>query len=337
MKKIILGFTMTVVVAAVLSNCKGNTSNTSDSASSQIAAGAVGGSSNDGANGGTYASNAAFPKPTFAQKLENAFNLLPLAHAFTFTCTASSISPSSYTANQSYVWTPASCSLAFKNGKSTSTAFTGTYTLNYNAACMGSGFGLATQSSGCVRTRTTTGSSGVVRTLTGVDGNSLSLTNDTTVPSGYDTSVVTSAGGNITTCTAGNCATRTIAISGSHASLSLTPSGGTATTLWDHTYSTLSSDPIAITGTGTTKVVNSGTIVVQHNIAKFTSTAKVTTPLAFTISDCCFPASGVITSTFTGGTFAAKTETLTFTSSCGEATLIDSSGASSSVTLQHCL
>lgn len=335
MFRTITTLTLATVLTIGLANCKKNSDSASDGAGSEISVGAIGGSASDGAANEGYASVPTY-RENFAEKLARMAYFIPTANAFSISCTGGSISPAYTSSGYSGTWTPIGCSLTFLNGRSTSVTWTGDYQMTYSAACTGVTARLNTQPNNCVRTRKTS-ASGITRTLTGVNGNSLALQSNTTAPGGYDSSVTTSTGGNITTCTAASCASRTIALSGSRVTLTATPSGGSASTLWDHTYSTAASAPISISGIGTSKVVNSGTVVVQHNLAKFTSSTTIVTPLQYTSSDCCFPTVGQVKTTFSGGSFDGKSETVTFSSACGEATLVDSAGTSTSLTLQHCL
>ena len=52
---------------------------------------------------------------------------------------------------------------------------------------------------------------------------------------------------------------------------------------------------------------------------------------------CCFPTSGSVSASFSKGPDVGKTESLSFTAICGEATLTNASGVSEPLTLQHCL
>jgi hypothetical protein len=106
---------------------------------------------------------------------------------------------------------------------------------------------------------------------------------------------------------------------------------------WNHTVSTDPSNPLVFVGTGSSKVLNSGTIILQHNLAKYTSTSVVSSPLVFSNANCCFPTSGSLTATFSGGPYDGKTETIEYSSDCGEATLVNSAGVTSSITLSDCL
>jgi hypothetical protein len=52
---------------------------------------------------------------------------------------------------------------------------------------------------------------------------------------------------------------------------------------------------------------------------------------------CCFPTTGSVSTTFSGGALAGKTEPLVFSNVCGEATLTTVSGRTVPITLLHCL
>jgi hypothetical protein len=167
----------------------------------------------------------------------------------------------------------------------------------------------------------TTDAAGLVR----ADKSGKTVTITTADSSGFDTA---KTGGAQVTCGASGCASaRTVTIKGVH----YVGSGGIA---WDHTVST--DTDLSITGKGATRVINSGVVRVQHNLAKFKSIATINGPLTHDAT-CCFPLSGSITSAFSGGKLDGKSETITFSATCGSATLTDSKGTQSPLTLSHCL
>jgi hypothetical protein len=59
--------------------------------------------------------------------------------------------------------------------------------------------------------------------------------------------------------------------------------------------------------------------------------------VGYGLAGCCFPSSGSVTTTFTGRLLGGRTETLTFTGACGEATLTDTDGKTVPCTLVQCL
>ncbi len=122
-------------------------------------------------------------------------------------------------------------------------------------------------------TRTTTGS-GDVRTVIGPDGSSYSVTHDTNgANTGWDSTVspAPTDGGIVLTCAAGGCeAGKNLVIGGSHLTATVMKSGGKPDKFWNHTVST-GTGGITVTGTGADRVA-SGTVTVQHNLAKFTTT-----------------------------------------------------------------
>lgn len=139
----------------------------------------------------------------------------------------------------------------------------------------------------------------------------------------------------------------------------LASSASTAKVRWNHTLSTQDSSgtdhPLTVTvasgtvpGDTTTAVlhtITSGTLYLQHNLAKFTAAASFTNLVHVPSKRCCFPFAGKITVTFSDGVNAGKTETLDFGSTgtaCtlatfGQVQFTDVSGATSTKTLTHCL
>lgn len=80
---------------------------------------------------------------------------------------------------------------------------------------------------------------------------------------------------------------------------------------FDHT---ISSNAIAVNATNK---VTSGTITVQHNLARYVATTTVVSQLGFS-AGCCYPTSGAISTTYTNGD---PTELVTFTAACGSVTV----------------
>jgi hypothetical protein len=189
---------------------------------------------------------------------------------------------------------------------------------------------------GCSITRTT-GASGDTRTITGPDGNSYAIDHDTDgAGTGWDSSVspAPSNGGVELTLGAGDGAVEdTLTINGSHLTGTVNVDGLTLK-IWDQTVST-SAAGIRVSGEGTARVV-SGSVTVQHNLAKFTSETTFDA-VGYGNAACCFPTTGSVSTTFSKGADVGKTETLTFSSACGEATLKPASGASIPLVLQYCL
>jgi hypothetical protein len=161
---------------------------------------------------------------------------------------------------------------------------------------------------------------------TAADGVVLKI--DTSTASGYDSTIAPSPSGgtHVTKSATG----RSIEILGIHyvAEKSATDS----TKLWDHTVSSASPVDVKIETDGTRLV--SGTVIVQHNLAKFTAKAELA-DVAFDALKCgCLPISGSVTTTLTGS--RTGTETLDITA-CGQGTYTDDKGVKSTIVLTHCL
>ncbi len=158
-------------------------------------------------------------------------------------------------------------------------------------------------------------------------GTGVKIWMNTAVTSGYQSSV---SGG--TTINFVGAQARTATISGIEYFATKTI-GDQTQTVWDQTVSTTS--PLVIAGTGATRTLSSGTTLVQNNRLLFSASVMVQTALVFSDTTCCFPTSGVLATSFTGT--QSGSETLTFSSSCGNATYVDSTGKSSTLALTHCL
>jgi hypothetical protein len=190
------------------------------------------------------------------------------------------------------------------------------------------------QDAACELTRTTA-AGGNTRTITGPDGNSYAIDHDTNGEgTGWDTTVSPAPNndGVQVLCGSGGCAdSRTVIVNGSHLTGTV-DIGGKSTKIWDHT---VTASGIAVTGAAGARVAN-GTVVVQHNLLHYTSTTTFTN-VGYGEPGCCFPTEGSVSTTYSKGAYTGKTETLTFSNACGEATLTDATGASASITLQYCL
>jgi hypothetical protein len=162
--------------------------------------------------------------------------------------------------------------------------------------------------------------------------NSLVVTVDTSKPSGYNSAIATDTSGAVTTCGVGGCsAARTITIGGTHILATID-----TLSYWDHTVTTDPSNPLVVTGNGATRTLVSGVVVVQHNKVGFTTTSTFNGPLTYEIG-CCFPTSGSVTTKFSGGPDDGLSEKLTFSSTCGDATLTYPNGSTASHPLVQCL
>lgn len=104
-------------------------------------------------------------------------------------------------------------------------------------------------------------------------------------------------------------------------------------TVYDH--SVVSTAPIVVTGTrmGNNRVVSSGTIRVDHNLAKFSSTASVA-GLAWNAS-CCHPISGTLTFALSGSSSGSIVVDFN-TGTCGEATIAKDGSSLGTVDLTTC-
>jgi len=242
------------------------------------------------------------------------------------------------TVGGAYLFRPGSCTITYSNGRAGSSSWTGAWTLGYNGSCTNTGsaahFKIEKQPVGCVLTRTASG--GITRTVVGPDEKSNTVTHNTNgAGTGYDGGISASNSGVQYLCTSSSgapaaCTAGTITINGSH--LTATTNGSTS---WNHTVTT--GTPLSMTVSGSTKTVSSGTVVVQHNLMKTTSTTTFSN-VVYSKSNCCFPVSGTMTTTYSGGSLDGKTETLVFDgSSCGQGTLTKTDGSTESLTLIHCI
>jgi hypothetical protein len=312
-------------------------SSTSSSPSgSEVAVSVVSGALNNTSGSGV----AWYPQPPKATPLDRAFAFLdPIgtAYAATWSCSGDTLTPTfSGPGADPYSYTPDSCTVTWANGRTASSKWSGPFTLDYGASCDSIHPFMEKQAADCELTRTT-GAGGETRTITGPDGNSYAIDHDTNGEgTGWD-SAVTPAPNNDgvqTICGTGGCATsRTITIGGSHLTGTVTIDGDSIL-IWNHTV-TSGTGGLTVTGAGSDRVVN-GSVIVQHNILKYTSTTTFAS-VGYGEPLCCFPTSGSVSTTFSKGANVGKTESISFGGVCGEVTLTQADGAVVPLTLEHCL
>jgi hypothetical protein len=330
-------FSVLIFAACVQGGCGANKSNqgageAADGQGSEVAVSVVSGALNNTGGSALGWNGRRARQSTFDRALE-ILNPVGLAWAANWTCTGGTLSPA-FAGPATYTYTPASCSVTWKNGKTASSIWDGSFTLVYGPSCDAQHPFIGHQAGGCSLVRTT-GASGNTRSLTGPDGNSYSITHNTNGgDSGYDLAVspLPSNEGLIVTCGASGCNTTGIlVISGSHLTGTVTAAAGGSTTLWDHTVI----GTVEVDGPADVRVVNGG-VTVEHNIVHRTSNT-VFANVTYGDASCCFPTAGYVATSMQNGPHAGETETLTFGSVCGEATLTTFSGSTLELTLEHCI
>ncbi|MGO8993757.1 MAG: hypothetical protein ACLQVI_10550 [Polyangiaceae bacterium] len=303
---------------------------------SEVAVSTVSGALNNNSGSGV-AFNPKAPERSPLDRAFAALNPVGTAYAATWMCTGDTLTPSFDGAGgDPYSFTPASCSVTWLNGRSASSVWSGPFTLNYGSSCDSTHPFMELQAADCEMTRTSS-ASGETRTITGPDGNSYAIDHNTNgAGTGWDSSVTPapSDGGVQVSCGAAGCASsRTLVINGSHLTGTITI-GGDSTTIWDHTVSS-GEGGLTVTGAGADRLV-SGTVIVQHNILKYTSTTTFSN-VGYGEPLCCFPTAGSVSTTFQNGANVGKTESIEFSDICGEATLTNANGTSVALTFEHCL
>jgi hypothetical protein len=263
------------------------------------------------------------------------------AYAASWTCSGDTLTPSfDGPSGNPYSFTPATCKITWLDKYDGTSSWSGPFTLDYGSSCDSVHPKIENQAASCEVTRKTA-TGGVTRTITGPDGNSYAIDHDTNgAGTGWDSTVTPAPtdGGVQVTCGGGGEAclsSRTLVINGSHLTGTVDIDGH-ATKIWDHTVST-GEGGITVTGAGADRIAT-GTVTVQHNLLKYTSTTTFTN-VHYGDPACCFPTAGSVSTTYSEGAATGKTETLTFTEggSCGEATLVDAKGNSTPLTLLYCL
>ena len=326
-----------IFAACVQGGCGANNSGSGevvDGQGSEVAVSVVSGALNNsgGSTLGWNGPRLRARQSTFERALEM-LNPVGVAWAATWTCTGGSLSPV-FAGPATYTYTPVSCSMTWKNGKTASSYWDGSFTLVYGASCDAQHPRIGQQAADCSLTRTTD-AGGNTRTLTGPEGNSYSVTHDTNgFGSGYDSAASPAPNDNgvVVTCGASGCDTDgTLVINGSHLTGTVATAAGRTAMLWDHTVT----GTLSATASSGDWVVN-GTVTVEHNIVQRT-TSTAFNSVTFGDANCCFPTAGSVTTTKQSGPHAGKYETLSFGSVCGEATLTTFSGSTVALTLEHCI
>jgi hypothetical protein len=334
----LIGLGICAVATAGCSSSTNSDSASDDGAGSEIATSVVSGALNSGAD-----SKVGFNEPQRSEPRRaidwflNQLNPIGTAHAADWSCSARTLDPP-FAGPGTYTLTPGDCSVTIA-GKTISADWSSTFSLEYGSACDLLHRSIFNQAASCSLTRTTD-ANGNARTFTGPDGGSYSVTHNTHGQgTGWDTTVspAPTNAGVVTTCGAGGCASGfTLDIAGSHLLGNVSgPKGGSAK-LWDHTVST-GTGGVTVSHSGTSMVA-SGTVIVQHNRAKFTSTTTFDS-VTYADANCCFPTGGSVSTAFSSGPYEGKTETLTFsaTGACGDAQLTRPDGTTASLTLTHCI
>jgi hypothetical protein len=294
--------------------------------SSEVAVSVVSGAMNNSAGSQLAMLSPALPRKSPLARAIDAARLEGTAWAASWTCSGGALSPT-FAGPGDYTYTPWSCSVTWDGGRTASARWDGVFDLAYDASCDSAHPFVGNQASACAVTRTT-GAGGNTRTITGPDGNSYSIRHDTNgAGSGWDTSVSPAPddGGVVVTPSS-------ILVHGSHL-VGTVDIGKRSTTIWDHTVST-AAGPITVAATAAGRVVN-GSVTVQ-NLARETAVTTFDN-VTYDRPACCFPSGGTVSTAFTAGSLAGKTETLTFGAVCGDATLTRTDGSTEAIVLAHCL
>jgi hypothetical protein len=303
---------------------------------SEVAVSAVSGAINNN-SGAQVAWYPAAPKRSPVERALDFLNPIGTAQAAEWSCSTGSLSPAfDGAAKDPYSYQPPSCSVTWLGGRTATSSWSGPFTLDYGSSCDSVSPRMGNQVAGCEMTRTT-GSGGDTRSVTGPDGYLRTVDHDTNgAGTGWDSSVtpVPNDSGVQNTCGAGGCASsRNVVINGSHLTGTIAIDGYTDR-IWDHTVVT-GDGGVTVADQNGDLVVN-GTVIVEHNLIQVTSTTTFSN-VTYSEPLCCFPTSGSVSTTFSKGPDVGKTETLAFTSVCGESVLTTADGSRAALTLEHCL
>ena len=214
------------------------------------------------------------------------------------------------------------------------------------------------------RILTTTGVSPVCGTWPNSSSSltAMTVTFGGTIPLGTETTVSPSQGGTVkidtTTSTgfaslvsggvsiaygasSGAAAPSSVTLNGTNVQI-MGPNGSTV--LANRTVSSVAGSPITLSlsqfgTTNETKTVTGGTLLLQRNLSSLSATVTLgstSNPIVF-IPSCPFPVSGYLEATYSSGTLNGKSEIISFSSTCGQATVLLTDGSESLVTLPEAI
>ena len=164
-----------------------------------------------------------------------------------------------------------------------------------------------------------------VRTYTSTLTDANGTYTDTTVAA--NNYLGTSIGGG-TTITRGTGTNYLLSIGG----ITRTLASAAGKTVWNHSIHSDPAAPLQLNQLARAgRIISSGTVIVDHNLAKFTANMAFS-DVTYT-AGCCYPTSGTIATTYTGS--KTGTATLTFSSTCGSASLVEGS-TTTAMTMKAC-
>ena len=173
-------------------------------------------------------------------------------------------------------------------------------------------------------TVTRTSSSSVMTINTGALAGA-TITTNTTAHSTWDNVSIPSTGISVSN----SSGTRTVTINGVHRVMR-----GPRGRMWfDHSLKTTTDLTVTGDRASGNRAITAGVLKVYHNLLQYNATNTFNN-VTWGSSSCCYPTSGNISTSFSGS--VTGTTTLTFTTTCGSATFVDTSGSSSTVALTQC-
>lgn len=342
-----------------LMRCSKSTTDDGEESGSEAVVGAMSAAAAS-AEGTSLAFIAPSKKTTLSASIEKIFNLLPTAYASTVcprikaaTCSGGAFTLTYADCTKLAISTPVWGAQGGGSGSETFT-FDSQATCNtFTTAGTHPGSGTVTRTFGGVIP-----TNGTTVTYSNRKGVSFTVAHDTTTATGYDSAVYAPQDAGVTNAALSASAsgvkpsggifvkfsaasgTRTVEMLGTN-KVGYNSSG---TKVFDHTFSTLNGAPLTMTGLAATRQVTGGTVIFQHNLAKFTATTSIVTALAYTDIACCHPATGSVQLTYTGS--KTGTETISFGScsvsggtatGCGAATLTATDGSQSCLKVVSCI
>jgi hypothetical protein len=268
---------------------------------------------------------------SFAARVLQAASFVRTAHAAGMVCLPATWGTPTAT---TVTYLPPTCQWTLPDASTATSSWTGgPWLLTFGGGCAAAAGFLV--DSGCAANSTVTRT-----TVAAIDRVALAgihvydLTQNTSAGAGFATGNTHSGGVTVTcvsACPASGSATgtRSIDMLGTHITGSIDGSAH-----WDATVYTTT--PVVVDGTGSGRVIKSGVIVTEHNLAKVTTTTTLNGPMTHQ-AGCPFPVSGSAASAISGGAANGKTETVAFGTTCGEVTVTNPDGSTTKVHLRHVL
>ncbi len=138
------------VVALCFGTACGSSADATDATGSEVSTSVVSGALNNSTDTTLGWNAPTFEKRSILERVWDGINLIQPAWAASWTCTGGTLTPT-FSGPGSYTYTPRSCNVSWRGGKTGSSSWTGTFDLAYGASCDQSHARVEDQAAGCNR------------------------------------------------------------------------------------------------------------------------------------------------------------------------------------------